>query len=134
MSSRWGYRLAKPTGGTTTPPTGCADEIVGAAPRSQVAVPESERIRFTHSSPGADIERFTCVSSSRQQDDLSLHFCETQARGWTIGDWYQVRLTKPGSGQGENVAKELVTGELWEVIEPLLPEEPPSPKAAAPRR
>jgi transposase len=29
------------------------------------------------------------------------------------------------------MAKELVSDELWEVIEPLLPEEPPkSPKAA----
>ena len=26
------------------------------------------------------------------------------------------------------MAKELLTDELWEVIEPLLPEEPPKPK------
>ena len=26
------------------------------------------------------------------------------------------------------MAKELVTDELWETIEPLLPEEPPKPK------
>jgi transposase len=28
------------------------------------------------------------------------------------------------------MAKELVTDEMWEVIEPLLPEEPPKPKVA----
>jgi transposase len=31
------------------------------------------------------------------------------------------------------MAKELVTDELWEVIKPLLPEEPPKPKGGRPR-
>ena len=31
------------------------------------------------------------------------------------------------------MAKELVTAELWEVIEPLLPEEPPKPNGGRPR-
>ena len=31
------------------------------------------------------------------------------------------------------MAKELVTDELWEVIEPLLPEEPPKPNDGRPR-
>jgi transposase len=31
------------------------------------------------------------------------------------------------------MAKELVTDELWEVIEPLLPEEPPKPNGGRPR-
>ena len=31
------------------------------------------------------------------------------------------------------MAKELVTDELWQVIEPLLPEEPPKPKGGRPR-
>jgi transposase len=31
------------------------------------------------------------------------------------------------------MAKELVTDELWEVIEPLLPEEPPKLKGGRPR-
>ena len=31
------------------------------------------------------------------------------------------------------MAKELVTDELWETIEPLLPEEPPKPKGGRPR-
>ena len=31
------------------------------------------------------------------------------------------------------MAKELVTDELWEVVEPLLPEEPPKPKGGRPR-
>jgi transposase len=31
------------------------------------------------------------------------------------------------------MAKLLVTNELWEVIEPLLPEEPPKPKGDRPR-
>jgi transposase len=31
------------------------------------------------------------------------------------------------------MAKELVTDELWAVIEPLLPEEPPKPKGGRPR-
>src|ERR687886_324295 len=31
------------------------------------------------------------------------------------------------------MAKELVSDELWEVVEPLLPEEPPKPKGGRPR-
>ena len=31
------------------------------------------------------------------------------------------------------MAKELVTDELWEVVEPLLPEEPPKPNGGRPR-
>ena len=31
------------------------------------------------------------------------------------------------------MAKELVTDELWGVVEPLLPEEPPKPKGGRPR-
>jgi transposase len=31
------------------------------------------------------------------------------------------------------MAKVLVTDELWEVIDPLLPEEPPKPKGGSPR-
>jgi transposase len=31
------------------------------------------------------------------------------------------------------MAKPLVTDELWEVIEPLLPEEPPKPNGGRPR-
>jgi transposase len=31
------------------------------------------------------------------------------------------------------MAKELVSAELWEIIEPLLPEEPPKPKGGRPR-
>lgn len=31
------------------------------------------------------------------------------------------------------MAKALVTDELWETIEPLLPEEPPKPKGGRPR-
>jgi transposase len=31
------------------------------------------------------------------------------------------------------MAKKLVTDELWEVIEPLLPEEPPKPNGGRPR-
>jgi transposase len=32
------------------------------------------------------------------------------------------------------MAKELVSDELWEIVEPLLPEEPPKPKGGRPRR
>jgi transposase len=39
-----------------------------------------------------------------------------------------MRLTKPGIGYGEGTAKPLVTDGLWEVVEPLLPEEPPKPE------
>src|SRR5215218_4856894 len=38
-----------------------------------------------------------------------------------------------GSGQVEDMAKELVTDELWEIIEPLLPPEPPKPEGGRPR-
>jgi transposase len=31
------------------------------------------------------------------------------------------------------MAKELVTDELWEIVEPLLPKEPPKPKGGRPR-
>jgi transposase len=31
------------------------------------------------------------------------------------------------------MAKKLVSDELWEAIEPLLPEEPPKPKGGRPR-
>jgi transposase len=31
------------------------------------------------------------------------------------------------------MAKELLTDELWEVVEPLLPEEPPKPNGGRPR-
>jgi transposase len=31
------------------------------------------------------------------------------------------------------MAKELVTDELWEIVEPLLPEEPPKPHRGRPR-
>jgi hypothetical protein len=31
------------------------------------------------------------------------------------------------------VAKELVTDELWEIVEPLLPPEPPKPRGGRPR-
>jgi transposase len=31
------------------------------------------------------------------------------------------------------MAKELVTEELWEIVEPLLPEEPPKPRGGRPR-
>src|SRR5215210_1994912 len=31
------------------------------------------------------------------------------------------------------MAKELVSDELWEIVEPLLPEEPPKPKGGRPR-
>jgi len=31
------------------------------------------------------------------------------------------------------MAKVLVTDELWKVVEPLLPEEPPKPKGGRPR-
>jgi hypothetical protein len=30
------------------------------------------------------------------------------------------------------MSKELVSDELWEIIEPLLPEEPPKPKGGRP--
>src|SRR5215210_2136533 len=33
----------------------------------------------------------------------------------------------------ESMAKELVSDELWKIIEPLLPEEPPKPKGGRPR-
>src|SRR5215210_5458625 len=33
----------------------------------------------------------------------------------------------------ESMAKQLVSDELWEIIEPLLPEEPPKPKGGRPR-
>jgi transposase len=36
-------------------------------------------------------------------------------------------------GRVKGMAKELVTDELWEVIDPLLPEEPPKPKGGRPR-
>jgi len=44
-----------------------------------------------------------------------------------------VSLTKPLTGYPENMAKELVTDELWETIEPLLPPEPPKPQGGRPR-
>ena len=31
------------------------------------------------------------------------------------------------------MAKELVSDELWEIVEPLLPEKPPKPKGGRPR-
>ncbi len=31
------------------------------------------------------------------------------------------------------MVKELVTDELWEIVEPLLPPEPPKPKGGRPR-
>ncbi len=31
------------------------------------------------------------------------------------------------------MAKELVTDELWEIVEPLLPPEPPKPRGGRPR-
>jgi transposase len=34
---------------------------------------------------------------------------------------------------GMSMSKELVTGELWEAIEPLLPPEPPKPRGGRPR-
>src|SRR5215210_4352532 len=33
----------------------------------------------------------------------------------------------------ESMAKELVSDELWKIIEPLLPQEPPKPKGGRPR-
>ncbi len=44
-----------------------------------------------------------------------------------------MRLTKLGAGYGEAMAKPLVTDELWEAIQPLLPEEPPKLKGGTPR-
>ena len=45
-----------------------------------------------------------------------------------------MRLSKPPSlGKAKSMAKELVSDELWEIVEPLLPEEPPKPKGGRPR-
>src|SRR5215211_9272135 len=35
--------------------------------------------------------------------------------------------------RSEPMAKELVTNELWEIVEPLLPKEPPKPEGGRPR-
>jgi hypothetical protein len=44
-----------------------------------------------------------------------------------------VSLKKLLSGLPESMAKELVTDELWETIEPLLPLEAPKPEGGRPR-
>ena len=54
--------------------------------------------------------------------------------GTMVGDMVDlVSLTKPLTGLAENMAKELVTDELWETIEPLLPPQPPKPQGGRPR-
>jgi transposase len=44
-----------------------------------------------------------------------------------------VPLTKPLTGYAQAMPKLLVTDQLWAIIEPLLPKEPPKPKGGRPR-